>query len=75
MTGAVAFALLGAAERAATGASIGAVTALFAVILVGFLLMLLRVPVDPASAAAGLVPRFDGAGEPRCWPPASSAPP
>ena len=27
-----------------------------------FLLLVLRVPIDPAAAAAGLVPRFDGVG-------------
>jgi manganese transport protein len=37
------------------------VTGLFAVILIGFLMMLLRAPVDPAAAVGGLVPRFDGA--------------
>ena len=37
-----------------------AVTALFGVILVAFLLLVVRVPIDPAGAAAGLVPRFDG---------------
>ena len=37
-------------------------TALFAVILLGFVLLMLRVPADPGAALAGLVPRFEGAG-------------
>jgi manganese transport protein len=60
ITGIVAFGLLalqGRGERRFQGAIVG----LFAVILIGFLVMLLRSPVEPASAAAGLVPRFDGA--------------
>lgn len=60
ITGAVAFGLLalqGRGERRFQAA----VTGLFAVILLGFLVMLLRAPVDPGAAATGLVPRFDGA--------------
>ncbi|MGY1741217.1 MULTISPECIES: Nramp family divalent metal transporter [unclassified Blastococcus] len=60
ITGAVAFGLLalqGRGERRFQAA----ITGLFAVILIGFLVMLLRAPVDPGAAASGLVPRFDGA--------------
>jgi manganese transport protein len=59
ITGVVAFGLLalqGRGERRFQGA----ITGLFAVILIGFLVMLLRAPVDPAAAAEGLVPRFEG---------------
>jgi manganese transport protein len=59
ITGAVAFGLL-ALQTRGDRRYIGAVTALFMVILVAFLLLILRVPIDPAGAAAGLVPRFDG---------------
>jgi manganese transport protein len=38
------------------------VTTLFAVVLVAFLLLALRVPIDRGGAAAGLVPRFAGPG-------------
>jgi manganese transport protein len=59
VTGAVAFLLL-ALQTRGDRRYIGAVTALFMVILVAFLLLVLRVPIDPGDAAAGLVPRFDG---------------
>ena len=61
ITGLVAFGVL-ALQNRGDRRFIGAVTGLFAVILAAFLVILLRVPVDPAAAAAGLVPRFDGAG-------------
>src|SRR4051795_853660 len=61
VTGGVAFALL-ALQTRGDRRFIGAVTALFAVILVAFLIMVLRVPIDPGAVAAGLVPRFDGVG-------------
>ncbi|MGZ4546289.1 MAG: Nramp family divalent metal transporter [Blastococcus sp.] len=60
ITGLVAFGLLGLQSRGHRKFQ-GAVTGLFAVILAGFLVMLLRAPVDPAASVAGLVPRFDGA--------------
>jgi manganese transport protein len=59
ITGGVAFLLL-ALQTRGDRKFIAAVTVFFAVILVSFLLLVLRVPVDPAGAAAGLVPRFDG---------------
>src|SRR3954454_9437133 len=59
ITGAVAFLLLALQSRG-DRRFILAVTALFGVILVAFLLLFVRVPIDPAGAAAGLVPRFDG---------------
>jgi manganese transport protein len=61
VTGAVAFVLLALQSRG-DRRFIGAVTVLFAVILAAFLLLVLRVPIDAGSAAAGLVPRFEGAG-------------
>jgi manganese transport protein len=61
ITGLVAFALLALQSRG-DRRFIGAITVLFAVILVGFLLLVLRVRVDPGSALAGLVPRFEGTG-------------
>src|SRR3954451_3953217 len=61
ITGVVAFLLL-ALQTRGDRRYIGAVTVLFAVILVAFLLLVLRVPIDPAGAAAGLVPRFQGVG-------------
>jgi manganese transport protein len=61
VTGAVAFLLLGLQSRG-DRRFIGAVTVLFTVVLVAFLLLALRVPIDPGSAAAGLVPRFEGTG-------------
>ena len=59
ITGAVAFLLL-ALQTRGDRRFIAAVTVFFGVILVSFLLLVLRVPIDPAAAAAGLVPRFDG---------------
>jgi manganese transport protein len=59
ITGAVAFLLL-ALQTRGDRRFIVAVTAFFCVILVAFLLLVLRVPIDPGEAAAGLVPRFDG---------------
>jgi manganese transport protein len=61
VTGLVAFALL-ALQTRGDRRFIGAVTGLFAIILAAFLVMVLRVPVDPGAAAAGLVPRFEGTG-------------
>jgi manganese transport protein len=61
VTGTVAFLLL-ALQTRGDRRYIAAVTAFFAVILVAFLLLVLRVPIDPGAAAAGLVPRFDGVG-------------
>src|SRR4051794_27305839 len=60
VTGAAAFLLL-ALQTRGDRRFIGAVTAFFGVILVAFLLLVLRVPIDPAEAAGGLVPHFDGA--------------
>jgi manganese transport protein len=59
ITGAVAFLLL-ALQTRGDRRFIVAVTALFCVILVAFLLLVVRVPIDPAGAASGLIPRFDG---------------
>jgi len=59
ITGAVAFLLL-ALQTRGDRRFIAAVTVFFGVILVSFLLLVLRVPVDLGGAAAGLVPRFDG---------------
>src|SRR4051794_572450 len=59
ITGGVAFAPL-ALQTRGDRRFIGAVTALFAVILVAFLIMVLRVPIDPRGVAGGLAPRFDG---------------
>jgi manganese transport protein len=59
ITGAVAFLLL-ALQTRGDRRFIAAVTVFFGVILVSFLLLVLRVPIDPGEAAAGLVPRFDG---------------
>jgi manganese transport protein len=59
ITGAVAFLLL-ALQTRGDRRYIGAITCFFALILVAFLLLALRVPADPAGIAAGLVPRFDG---------------
>jgi manganese transport protein len=59
ITGAVAFLLLALQSRG-DRRFIRAVTALLAVIVVAFLLLLARVPPDPAGTVAGLVPRFDG---------------
>ncbi len=59
ITGAVAFALLGLQQRGYRRFEL-VVGGMFAVILIGFLVDLLRVSVDPGAAAAGLVPRFEG---------------
>jgi manganese transport protein len=61
ITGVVAFGLLALQSRG-DRRFIGAIAGLFAVILLGFLVMLLRVPVDPGAALSGLIPRFEGAG-------------
>jgi len=61
VTGAVAFALL-ALQTRGERRFVGAVTGLFAVILIGFLLVMLQVPVDAGEVAGGLVPRFAGTG-------------
>jgi manganese transport protein len=59
VTGVVAFGLLALQERGHRPFE-RAVTGLFAVIAFGFLLTLLRAPVEAGPLAAGLVPRFDG---------------
>jgi manganese transport protein len=59
ITGAVAFLLL-ALQTRGDRRFIAAVTVFFGVILVSFLLLVLRVPIDSGEAVAGLVPRFDG---------------
>jgi manganese transport protein len=59
ITGAVAFLLL-ALQTRGDRRFIGAVTVFFGVILVSFLLLALRAPIDPAGVASGLVPRFGG---------------
>jgi manganese transport protein len=59
VTGVVAFGLLALQERGHRPFE-RAVTGLFAVIALGFLITLVRVPVDPGPLAAGLVPRFAG---------------
>jgi manganese transport protein len=59
ITGAVAFLLL-ALQTRGDRRFIRAVTVFLAIILVAFLLLLIRVPPDPAGAVAGLVPRFEG---------------
>src|SRR3954469_18088633 len=59
ITAAVAFGLLTLQTRG-DRRYIRAVTALLAVVVAAFLLLALRVPVDPAEVASGLVPRFDG---------------
>ena len=59
ITGAVAFLLL-ALQTRGDRRFIRAVTALLVVIVVAFLLLIVRVPPDPAGVASGLVPRFDG---------------
>jgi manganese transport protein len=61
VTGAVAFVLLALQSRG-DRRFVGAVTTLFAVVLIAFLLLAVRVPIDPGSAAAGLVPGFVGPG-------------
>jgi manganese transport protein len=59
VTGVVAFGLLALQERGHRPFE-RAVTGLFAVIAFGFLLTLLRAPVEAGPLAAGLVPRFEG---------------
>ena len=61
VTGAGAFFLL-ALQTRGDRRFIHAVTVLFAVILLAFLLLALQVPIPAGSALRGLVPRFDGAG-------------
>jgi manganese transport protein len=61
LTGAVAFALL-ALQTRGDRRFIGAITMLFGLILLAFVIMLLRVPIDPLGTAGGLVPRFQGVG-------------
>jgi manganese transport protein len=59
VTGVVAMALL-TLQRDTDRRFIGAITGLFLVILVAFLVIALRSRIDPGAAAAGLVPRFQG---------------
>jgi manganese transport protein len=59
LTGAVAFGLLSLQRRGYRRFEV-VVAGLFAVILLGFLVDLLRVHLDPGAAAAGLVPRLQG---------------
>ena len=59
VTGAVAFGLLALQERGHRPFE-RAVTGLFLVIVLGFVLTLLRVPVEAGPLAAGLLPRFAG---------------
>ena len=59
ITGAVAFGLLALQQRGYRRFEL-VVGGMFAVILLGFLVDLLRVDIDPGAAAAGLVPRFEG---------------
>jgi manganese transport protein len=59
ITGVVAFLLLALQSRG-DRRFIRAVTVLLAVIVVAFLLLIVRVPPDPAGVVSGLVPRFDG---------------
>jgi manganese transport protein len=59
ITGAVAFALLGLQTRGARPLEV-VVTGLMLVVLAGFLYSLVAGGVDPAAAAAGLQPRFQG---------------
>jgi manganese transport protein len=59
VTGVVAFGLLALQERGHRPFE-RAVAGLFAVIVLGFLITLVRVPVEPAALAAGLVPGFAG---------------
>src|ERR687898_201418 len=59
ITGIVAFGLLGLQSRGFRPFE-RAITGLFAVILTGFLVTLLRVDLVPGDAIAGLVPRFEG---------------
>lgn len=59
ITGIVAFALLYLQSRGYRPFEL-AITGLFAVILLGFLVTVLRIDIAPTELAAGLVPRFDG---------------
>lgn len=59
VTGVVAFALLALQARGYRPFEL-AITGLLAVILLGFLSTLLRVPIDAGDAVAGLLPRFEG---------------
>ena len=59
VTGVVAFGLLALQERGHRPFE-RAVTGLFAVIVIGFLITLVRAPVEAGPLAAGLVPRFAG---------------
>ena len=59
ITGGVAFALLGLQSRGHRPFEL-AITGLFAVILLGFVVTALRIDVAPAAAVAGLVPGFAG---------------
>jgi manganese transport protein len=59
VTGVVAFGLLALQERGHRPFE-RAVAGLFAVIVLGFLITLVRVPVEPGALAAGLVPAFAG---------------
>ena len=63
VTGVVAFGLLALQERGHRPFE-RAVAGLFAVIVLGFLITLLRVPVEPGALAAGLVPALRRLGEP-----------
>ena len=60
ITGVVAFALLALQTRGHRRFEL-VIGGLFAVILLGFVVNLVRARPDPAGAAAGLVPAFDGA--------------
>jgi manganese transport protein len=59
ITGVVAFGLLALQSRGFRPFE-RAITGLFGVILIGFLVTLLRVDLVPGDAVAGLVPRFEG---------------
>ena len=59
ITGVVAFGLLALQSRGFRPFE-RAITGLFAVILIGFLITLLRVDLVPGDAVAGLIPRFEG---------------
>ena len=59
ITGLVAFGLLALQSRGFRPFE-RAITGLFAVILIGFLVTLLRIDLVPGEAVAGLVPRFQG---------------
>jgi NRAMP (natural resistance-associated macrophage protein)-like metal ion transporter len=59
ITGVVAFGLLALQSRGFRPFE-RAITGLFAVILIGFLVTLLRIDLVPGEAVAGLVPRFEG---------------